>query len=101
MRRDAELENPAELGSRIADVAGAIAGKAQANRQMEKFEAQNNLKEAIALWAGHQRAKGFDDRQIHKKFYLTLGEDVLSALSKEHKRQDYEKFTTTIKGWIK
>lgn len=101
MRQDTELETPTSMGDRVAAVAGTIAGKAAVNRQTEKFEAQNELKEVIAIWAGQQRAEGFKDREIHKKFYLTLGQDVLSALSKDHGRKDYEKFTTIIKGWIK
>lgn len=101
MRRDCELEAPTDIASRVAHVAGDVAGKGQANRQIEKIAAQDELKDAIALWAGQQRAKGYEDREIHKQFYLSSGRDVLSCLSKENTRQDYEKFTTKIKGWIK
>lgn len=101
LRQDTELENPTDMGMRVGAVAGDLAAKGAINKQMEKFAAQNNLKDAIALWAGYERAMGFDDREIHKKLYLTLGKDLLTILSKDRTRQEYEKYTETIKRWIK
>lgn len=99
MRKLIQLESPADIATRVNHVAGGFAAKGVANRQMEKIQAQNDLKESIAQWAAIEREKGFDDRQIHKKFYLTTGTDVLTALSAERSRQDYENLTKIIKGW--
>lgn len=99
MRAQTLLESPADVGRRVANVAGPIAGKGVANRQMEKIGAQTALKEVIAQWAAIERLKGFNDREIHRKFYILTGLDVLSALSRERSRQDYEEMTNTVKGW--
>ena len=99
MRAQTLLESPADVGRRVASVAGPIAGKGVANRQMEKIGAQTALKEVIAQWAAIERLKGFNDREIHRKFYILTGLDVLSALSRERSRQDYEEMTNTVKGW--
>lgn len=45
------------------------------NRQ----SAQALLREMIAQWAGWQRAAGLNDREIHKKFFLGFGVDVMTA----------------------
>lgn len=99
MRGNTVLENPADICNRVSIAAGPIAGKGIANRQIEKIEAQTNLKNVIAQWAGIERFKGFSDSEIHRKFYLSTGVDVLTALSKENTKQDYENLTTTIRGW--
>ena len=99
MRRAIELESPADIGERVGQVAGEIAAKGIMNKQTAKIQAQEDLKEAIAQWAAIERLKGFDDRQIHKKFYLSTNMDVLSALAASRPRQDYEILTQTIKGW--
>lgn len=49
------------------------------NRHTEKVESQEFLREAIAWWAGQHRAKGRPDSEIHRRFYLKYGVDVLSA----------------------
>lgn len=101
MRRNTELESPGSVAARVSLAAGPIAAKGVANRQAEKITAQADLKEAIAQWAAIERLKGFDDREIYKKFYLTTGSDVLSALDGSHSRQEFEDMANRIKEWWK
>ena len=101
MRRGTVLESPADIAARVNRVAGPIAAKGVANRQAEKIAAQADLKEAIAQWAAIERLQGFDDREIYKKFYLTTGLDVLSALDGSHSRQEFEDMANRIKEWWK
>ena len=99
MREAIELENPADVGDRVAFAAGNVAAKGAVNRQIAKIVAQNQLKEAIAQWAAIKRANGQDDETSYKWFYLKTGVDVLSALSKERSRDEFEKMTAQVKGW--
>lgn len=46
-----------------------------------RYEAQQQLRKVLALWAGWQQAKGHDDSQIYRLFYHRYGIDVLSAQS--------------------
>lgn len=101
MRRGTMLESPGNVATRVAKVAGPIAAKGVANRQMEKIEAQGELKEAIAQWAAIERSRGFTDREIYRRFYLSTGMDVLSALDGSRSRQDYLTTAERVKGWYK
>ena len=42
-------------------------------------QAQSGLRDAIALWAGHQRAALRPDSESYRRFYFMFGIDVLSA----------------------
>ena len=99
MRHGTILEAPGDVAARVNHVAGPIAAKGVANRQAEKIAAQAELKEAIAQWAAIQRLQGFDDREIYRKFYLTTGLDVLSALDGSHSRQEFSDMANRIKDW--
>lgn len=99
MRRGTILESPGAIANRVNRVAGPIAARSVANRQMEKIAAQDELKEAIAQWAAIERLQGFNDREIYRKFYLTIGLDVLSALDGSHSRQDFINMANRIKEW--
>jgi DNA repair protein RadD len=99
MRRATEIETPADIAARVGSVAGDFAGRGVMNKQIEKIAAQDRLKHTIAQWAAIERANGRKDREIHKKFFLTAGVDVLSALDGSRSRQDYETLTQTIEGW--
>lgn len=99
MRRGTVLEAPGDIAARVNRVAGPIAAKGVANRQAEKIAAQADLKEAIAQWAAIERLKGFDDREIYKKFYLTTGTDVLSALDGSRSRQEFTDMANRVKEW--
>jgi superfamily II DNA or RNA helicase len=99
MRRATELESLADLGARVQGAAGHNAAVGVITRHKEKIAAQERLKNVIAQWAAIERVAGFNDRQIHKKFFITTGVDVLTALSGDRSRQDYETLTQTIEGW--
>ena len=57
-----------------AAVTGAVK-----KRWRERQEAQQRLRDAIALWAGMWRDAGEDDSTIHRRFFLTFGTDVMTA----------------------
>jgi len=99
MRQSTILENPDDINKRVTAVAGPIAGKGVANRQLEKIKAQKELIDVINQWAGIERARGFTDREIHKRFYLTLGVDVLTALNNSKTKKEFENTTQTIRSW--
>lgn len=99
MRIGTILETPGNIANRVAKVAGPIAAKGVANRQMEKIEAQSELKESIAQWAAIERSRGFTDREIYRRFYLSTGMDVLTALDGARTRQDYLTTAERVKGW--
>lgn len=101
MRRGTMLEAPGSIAERVARVAGPIAAKGVANRQIEKIAAQGELKDAIAQWAAIERSKGFNDREIYRRFYLSTGMDVLTALDGSRSRQDYLTTAERVRGWYK
>lgn len=101
LRAEIELDSPAAVASRATFAAGEMAGAGAAKRQIEKIAAQKRLKDAIAQWAGIQRFKGRDDQESYRRFYLTLGFDVLSALGSARTRQEYEETAEIIEGWCK
>jgi len=98
MRAATELESPSALGERATFAAGAIAGRGAINKQIERIQSQNDLKDAIANWAGIQRAIGRDDQQSYRRFYHAAGVDVLSALALP--RVEMDALRTKIEGWI-
>lgn len=101
MRKNTVLPSPADVAIRVGMVAGDKAGKYQAQKAIEKIEAQKNLSNAIAQWAAIQRSLGRPDTESYKRFYLTLGVDVLTALSAERTKQEYEELTFKIERWYK
>lgn len=101
LRAATALESPASVGERVAYAAGPVAGARAVNNQIDKIKAQQDLSEAIALWAGHQRALGRSDQESYRRFFLTAGVDVLGALAADNDRATYDKMTETVKGWMK
>lgn len=97
MRAAMVLETPASAAQRVAAVAGDLAGRGVANRTIERHQAQIRLRQAIEQWAGIQRWRGRDDRQSYRRFYITTGVDVLSALTLP--RADMDKLASTVEGW--
>ncbi len=55
-------------------------------RHIARQETIGQLRETMAWWAGHQRAKGLSDSEIFKLFYMRHGIDWLSA--QKMKRDD-------------
>ena len=101
MRAATVLESAGDIAARVASAAGPIAGKAAANRQIEKIAAHNELQESIAVWAGHERATGYSDSEIMRRFYLTMGADMLSVLDASQTRKELEGLSAVVKGWVR
>lgn len=97
MRKATELISPAAAANRAGFAHGAGAAAGQLNRQMERIQAQDRLKEAIAVWFGLRRAAGDTDAVSEKRFYLTLGCSTLDALAMV--RADMERIAETVEGW--
>ncbi len=97
MQQAMALESPASMAQRVGDVAGAVAGRGALNRQVERHQAQQRLSDAIAQWAGCQRYKGRDDGQSYRRFYLSTGVDVLTALTLD--RQAMESMAAKVETW--
>lgn len=100
MREEMELESPASVGARVGMAAGEFAGRGAANKAIEKHEAQQRLFDALALWAGHQKAMGRSDSESHRRLYLSTGMTVYDMLNRERSRADYEASATLVEGWI-
>jgi cytochrome bd-type quinol oxidase subunit 1 len=101
MRAAAVIESAGDVGARVTKAAGDFAARGVMAKQIEKIAAQERLKHTIAQWAAIERVKGLRDAEIHRKFYLTTGVDVLGALSAENTRQKYDDLSTRIEGWWK
>lgn len=97
MRAALVLESPASVAERVGAAAGDAAGKGAANHAMARHQMQTRLKGAIEQWGGIQRYKGRSDQEAYRRFYLTLGVDVLTALTLP--RADMEKLAETVEGW--
>jgi len=97
LRASMELETPTNMATRVAIAAGEMAGKGALNRQFARIEAQDRLRDTIEQWAGVRRAMGEDDRVIQRRFYLSLGVDVLTAMS--GKRAEMESLSKTVESW--
>lgn len=57
-----------------AIVAGAIK-----KRHRERQEAQQELRNSIALWAGYWKIRGASDSESYRRFFYAFGRDVMSA----------------------
>lgn len=77
--------------------AGAQAG--QRNIAYANIQAQRELADAIADWAGFQRhGQGRDDSEIYRRFYQATGIDIASVLGGS--RADMIAMTERVKGWM-
>jgi len=83
-----DAETKAAMLGKVAVVDGApripqhldpIAQRAVMNAHHARATAQGVLRQGIALWAGWQKHRGYDDSQSYRRFYHTFGIDVLSA----------------------
>ena len=97
LRRGTILATPADVANRTAHVAGKFAGVAAANASIERHAAQARLRAAIDQWAAVQRVRGRDDPQSYRRFYLTTGVDVLSALALP--RADMDSLASKVESW--
>ena len=71
-----------ELMRKNCPTAGQAANVARHERRKE---ARGPLMDAIAMWAGHERAAGRPDSQSYRKFYLRFGVDTLTAQTLDEK----------------
>jgi superfamily II DNA or RNA helicase len=71
----AHVDGPA----RIPWGATPVVEGAVRKRHRERQESQTVLREAIAVWAGHQRAAGRPDSESYRRFWHAFGIDVMSA----------------------
>lgn len=99
MRAATELEAPGDIAARVAAAANQIAGMAAAKRQREKFAAHEELRDTLAQWAGVERARGFSDREIQRKFFHVTGMDVITALDGKRPTSEMNSLSETIKQW--
>jgi superfamily II DNA or RNA helicase len=76
MRGDAEriMGDPVIPMNATPAIAGAVKKNWNARR-----EAQNSLRDGIALWAGMWRDRGASDSEIYRRFFHRFGTDVMSA----------------------
>jgi len=88
MRAAADLETPGAIAARAPASENNFIAKGLANKQIERIESQRLLAEAIAVWAGGQRALNKPDHESYRRFYHWTGHDVLSALSLSRKDMD-------------
>ncbi len=98
MEAETQLEDPGDVGKRVAKVAGAAAGISAIKNQKARIETQKELADIIALWSGKQKWRGLTDRQIHKKFYLQNDMTITYALSRP--RAEMLETMESIKGEI-
>lgn len=98
LENEMNLESPDDVARRVGFAAGEIAAKSAHKKQRERIEAQKDLAETIALWAGREKLKGYTDRQIRKRFMIEFGEGITVMLSMP--RKDMIEFGELIKKGI-
>lgn len=72
---------------------------AHVKRHIERQETIGTLREAMAVWAGYERAAGLSDREIFRKFYIEHGHDWITAQTL--KRDDALGLAERVMGSIK
>jgi len=92
--RVAQIDGPPRIPYGLPPIAAAGAKKRHRMRQ----EAQAELREAIALWAGWHREQGRDDSESYRRFYHAFGMDVLSAQALG--RPDAEALTGRVQSML-
>lgn len=98
MRKAMQLEAPGALAARVSAGPGGVAGAHfHMARQIERLETQAELNEEIAIWAARQRALGRPDDQSYRRFYLTAGVDVFTALTLD--RKEMKTLTQQVRAW--
>ncbi|QWY83125.1 ATP-dependent helicase protein [Rhizobium phage RHph_X2_24] len=93
------IESAGSVAQRVAGAVGGGIASHAAEKQIEKIAAHKRLSDAIAQWAAIERTKGRPDEESYKRFYLTLGVDVLDALNGERSRQEFEEMAAKVERW--
>lgn len=99
MRNATVIESPGSFAGRVAAAAGPYAGQGAMKKQLQKVQSHEHLKETLAQWAGIERHRGFDDREIQRKFFHITGMDVLTALDATRPASEMDSLNETIQGW--
>ncbi len=68
----------AELAAKFVPVIGQLS---MVKKHVARQEAHADLLHEIAMWAGHEKAKGRGDKERYKRFFHRFGIDVLTAQS--------------------
>lgn len=71
----AKIDGPVRVPVGVAEVVKRSIHK---NHNM-RFEAQQELRRTMALWAGWQQSRGLDGPEVQRTFFYKYGRDVLSA----------------------
>ncbi len=81
MRAATVLEAPGDMAGRVGQAAGQYAAKHALDKQRERIEAQQKLRDAIAHWAGVGGSLGRNHPELYRRFYHWIGVDALTALT--------------------
>jgi DNA repair protein RadD len=73
--KDAEQYRAELMAKRVPQI-GQLA---LVKKHVEKQNTQAQLREAIAWWAGYQRAEGRPDSESYRRFFFAFGIDVMGA----------------------
>lgn len=100
LRAQTQLPTVEKFASQVAFASGKGAGigKYQAEFHAERLKTQKVLQDAIAIWAGYQRAKGRPDHESYRRFYHATGTDVLTAQTLD--RKTMERMAAEVFGWL-
>ncbi len=89
-------ETPENMRERLTNLRVPQAGiMSNVKRQREKLEVLEDVKSAIAQWAGYERHGGASDSEIQRKFYLRFGVDIWTCQT--WKKVELEKLNGTIR----
>lgn len=93
------LPSPDDAAARGMFAGGPAAAAGQRNQALARIQAQRELQDAIAEWAGHGRhVRNRDDSELHRRFYHATGVDVLTALAGS--RAEMVELTRRVQGWV-
>lgn len=99
MRAATVLESAVSAAERAGKAGGPAAANGAMARQMERIAAHGRLKDTIAQWAAIERERGFSDREIQRRFFHTMGMDVVSALDATRARSEMDALSVKIESW--
>lgn len=101
MRKAIKLPSPADVGNRAGFMAGGGIGTHMANKQVDKIAAQQELGQALDLWAGQRVAMGETVDVAYRRLYLATGSTVFDLMHKDRTTADYNASREMVEGWMK
>ena len=81
MEKATQLLDPGIMAKRIGATHGHAAGIKAMKNQQARIRTQEELSHVIAEWAGLQRLNGYNDRAIHKKYFLQMDMTITESLA--------------------